>query len=258
MIRILTIAICITIIFGSFVKEQQAINNIECTYVEYKRPEIFYVTGTGSLSVEPTIASVNFAIEIQNELAEVALNTANKIQTQAFKSLQSVDTTNTGVKISTTQFQMFPHSEYDYPYNGNAQLKFQGYKVIINQKLETPNLKIVGKLIDAAINAGVTTINNVSFDIKPEQKSELKDQILQLAIKDATNKAEITLKALDMKIHSIKSISINQSYAPRPVYEDQALMKETLIGAAPTEIFAQEQNLQHSVTVGFIIVPIDQ
>lgn len=41
--------------------------------------------------------------------------------------------------------------------------------------METSNLKIVGKLIDAAINAGITNINNVSFDVKPEQKSELKD-----------------------------------------------------------------------------------
>lgn len=62
---------------------------------------------------------------------------------------------------------MFPTSEYDYTYE-NPVLKFKGYKVIISQKLETPNLKIIGKLIDAAINAGVTTINNVSFDVKPE------------------------------------------------------------------------------------------
>ena len=47
--------------------------------MEYRRPEVFYVTGTGSLSVEPTIVTVNFAIEIVNELAEFALNTANKI-----------------------------------------------------------------------------------------------------------------------------------------------------------------------------------
>ena len=29
-------------------------------------------------------------------------------------------------------------------------------------------MKIVGQLIDAAINAGVTNINSVSFDVKPE------------------------------------------------------------------------------------------
>lgn len=49
----------------------------KCSYVEYKRPDVFMVTGKGSLSVEPTIATVNFAIEIINELAEIALNTAN-------------------------------------------------------------------------------------------------------------------------------------------------------------------------------------
>ncbi|CAD8197519.1 unnamed protein product [Paramecium octaurelia] len=255
MIRILTLAICTTSILGSFIQNQQAINNIECTLVEYRRPDVFYSQGTGSLSVEPTIATVNFAIEIINELAEVALNTANQIQGKAFKSLQKVDTTNAGVKISTTQFQMFPHLEYDYT-NFNPQIKFKGYKVIISQKLETPNLKIVGQLIDAAINAGVTTIENVSFDIKLEQKSELKDQILQLAIQDATNKAEIALKGLDMKIHSIKSITIDQPQY-RPVYE---YANVTMIGsaAAPTEIYAQEQNLSHTVTIGFIIVPIDQ
>ncbi|CAD8086376.1 unnamed protein product [Paramecium primaurelia] len=259
MIRILTIAICITLIFGSFIKDQSAINNVECSEVEHRRPDVFYVTGTGSLSVEPTIVTVNFAIEILNEFAEIALNTANNIQATAFKSLQSVDTSNAGVKISTTQFQMYPHQEYDYTNNGNPELKFKGYKVIISQKLETSNLKIVGKLIDAAINAGITNINNVSFDVKPEQKSELKDQILQLAIKDATHKAEIALKSLDMKIHSIKSISIDQQYAPRPMYTKQSLAMNSMDGAAaPTEIYAQEQNLQHSITVGFIIVPNDQ
>ncbi|CAD8178576.1 unnamed protein product [Paramecium octaurelia] len=258
MIRILTIAVCITLIFGSFIKDQTAINNFECSEVEHRRPDVFYVTGTGSLSVEPTIVTVHFAIEILNQLAEQALNKANSIQATAFKSLQSVDTSNAGVKISTTQFQMFPHSEYEYP-NGNPELKFKGYKVVINQKLETSNLKIVGQLIDAAINAGVTTITSVSFDVKPEQKSELKDQILQLAIKDATHKAEIALKSLDMKINSIKSISIDQQYAPRANYMTKMAPMAAMDGAsAPTEIYAQEQNLSHSITVGFIIVPNDQ
>ncbi|CAK87174.1 unnamed protein product (macronuclear) [Paramecium tetraurelia] len=259
MIRILTIAVCITLIFGSFIKDQQiAINNFECSEVEHRRPDVFYVTGTGSLSVEPTIVTVHFAIEIQNQMAEQALNKANSIQATAFKSLQSVDTSNAGVKITTAQFQMFPHSEYEYT-NGNPELKFKGYKVIISQKLETSNLKIVGQLIDAAINAGVTTINSVSFDVKPEQKSELKDQILQLAVKDATHKAEIALKSLDMKIHSIKSISIDQQYAPRTSYMNKMAPMAAMDGAsAPTEIYAQEQNLSHSITVGFIIVPNDQ
>ncbi|CAD8107108.1 unnamed protein product [Paramecium sonneborni] len=259
MFRILTIAICITMIVGSFIKDQSTINNFECSDIEYRRPDVFQVTGTGSLSVEPTIATIHYAIEIQNELAELALNTANKIQATSFKSLQSVDTTNGGVKISTTQFQMFPHTEYDYSY-GKNEIIFKGYKVIISQKMETSNLNIVGQLIDAAINAGVTSIQSVQFDIKPEQKAELKDQILQLAIKDATHKAQIALKTLDMKIHSIKSISIDQSYAPRPSYQNKAMpMMDTMAyGSAPTEIYAQEQNLSHSITVGFIIVPIDQ
>ncbi|CAD8100610.1 unnamed protein product [Paramecium sonneborni] len=258
MIRILTIAICLSLIQGSFMIDQSAINNKECSYVEYRRPEVFQVTGTGSLSVEPTIATIHFGIEIQDQLAEVALNTANKIQATSLKQLQSIDTSNGGVKISTTQFQMFPHTEYDYSY-GKNELKFKGYKVVITQKMETPNLKIVGQLIDAAINSGVTSINSVYFDIRPEQKAELKDQILQLAIKDATQKAQIALKALDMKIHSIKSISIDQSYTPQRQSYNKAMSMDMMeSGSAPTEIYAQEQNLSHSITVGFIIIPIDQ
>lgn len=57
-----------------------------------------------------------------------------------------------------------------------------------NLLVETNNLQIVGKLIDAAVKQGVTSVYEVRFDITPEAKAELRDKLLEGAIKSAKHK----------------------------------------------------------------------
>lgn len=62
------------------------------------------------------------------------------------------------------------------------------------------------------VRAGVNTVNSITYDIENSAKNSLADQLTEVAIKNASKKAQLTLNELDMKIVSIKSVYPEQMY----------------------------------------------
>ncbi|KAM3133902.1 hypothetical protein pb186bvf_014017 [Paramecium bursaria] len=242
MYKIILIFVLSILAFGSFINPQ--IDTFDCEQLQFKRPDVFYVRGTASINAQPTIARIRLGIDIKDQSASEVLTKSQQITESSQKSLLGFQQSGTTIKITTTQFSLQPHVEYDW--NGNQQtIKFQGYRINNELEVSTENLQIVGSLIDAAVKAGVTSVVNVDFDIRDNERAQYKDKLLELAVADAQHKAKVALDKLNMKIVSVKSVSLDSYIQPQqPVYMKSMAMND-MAGSAPTEIFAQEKALQY-------------
>lgn len=64
----------------------------------------------------------------------------------------------------------------------------------------------MSRLIDVAIKNGVTSIDSVHFEIDPATKKENKDILIELAVKDAQQRAKRVLDTIGHQIVGIKFV----------------------------------------------------
>ncbi|CAD8196671.1 unnamed protein product [Paramecium pentaurelia] len=220
----------ISITYSQFLKPTQITQF--CGIQEYLLPDIYYVQGSASTIVEPTQAIITLNIEVKKFQAQETLSQLAIISDKAIKAIK--EQSSSDIKIQTNDFQIQPYTEFDYTVDP-AKLIFKGFKANNQLTIETLNINEVGKIIDIAVKNGVETVGGVSFDISKEQKRRIKDVLIEDAIEDARHTADVILKQMNMKIISVKSVALNDVYS----YDQMGI-------------------LQQSVTVGYIIGPIDQ
>jgi uncharacterized protein YggE len=63
-------------------------------------------------------------------------------------------------------------------------------------------------MIDAGIKAGMNRIDNITFDLDPDEKQKYQDELVVKALQNAEEKGARTVEALKMKIIGVKSLNI--------------------------------------------------
>ncbi|CAD8197050.1 unnamed protein product [Paramecium octaurelia] len=234
MITILSLSFLISITYSQFLRPTEDAKVVinSCGIQEYLLPYIYYVQGSASTIMEPTQATITLNIQVKNVQAQEALQQLADISDRAIKAIK--EQSSSDLKIQTNDYQIQPYTEYDFTVNP-ASLIFKGFKANSQLTIETLNISEVGKIIDIAVKNGVETVAGVSFDISKEQKRKIKDNLVEHAIEDASHTADVVLKEINMKIVSVKSVVLNEGYG-----------------------YDQGDILQQTVTVGYVIAPIDQ
>lgn len=152
--------------FGSFAGE-----------VEYEGKVT--VSGEGSISVFPDIATINVGVVIENENASVAQNENNQLMTKVIDEI-----TKLGIDkkdIVTSGFSVYSRKDY----NDKNQRSY--YVVSNNLNITVRNIDDLGKVIDAATSNGANNINGINFDYVNKDKAYR--EALKLAMNDAKDKA---------------------------------------------------------------------
>jgi uncharacterized protein len=204
-----------------------------------------WVSGQGTVTVIPDIATLNVGVSVQ--AAKVA-----DAQTQAAAAMAKVITalTSNGVDqkdISTQYYSINPLTRYD---NNTQQTTITGYQVsnMVNAKIRT--IDKVGAIIDAVTDAGgdATRINNISFSVdKPEQYYS---QARSLAMDNAKAKAQELARLAGVNLGQPFYINENTSSTPIPY----AISAPVAAGASPTTPISPGQtdinlNLQVAYTI---------
>ena len=149
----------------------------------------FTVTGTGECTLEPNVAILSLGVTTYHEILLEALTTnattvKNVIDTLKENGIAESD-------IQTDYFSLYP--QYDY----NAQFpQLTGFSVSHNLSIKQRDIEKAGELIDAAVTAGVTDINNLTYTSLDARDAY--DQALELALADAAHKAKIIATSLNL------------------------------------------------------------
>jgi hypothetical protein len=195
------------------------------------------VTGKGMEMIPTTLTQVQLGVEIQGK-------NASELQQQvASKSIAVVNLLRSRQveKLQTSGISLQP--SYDY---SNNERKFLGYIATNIVSFQIPTDKI-GNLLDEAVKAGATRIDNLSFTAASEAIATAQKQALRKATLDAQQQAEAVLKTLNLTAKETISIKIDEANLPQPqlIRSEQGNLK---LGDS-TPVIGSEQTVQAAVTL---------
>jgi uncharacterized protein YggE len=205
------------------------------------------ITSTGNSVIESIADQVsvyvgietleNTAEESKNENAEISDKVLNSLQSQGIKKEE----------IETSSYNIYPDYNYD---NGKQTLK--GYKTVNILKIKTKDFTKIGKIVDASINSGATTIQNINFELSQEKQNEIKIEAIAKASEDAKLKAQATVQGLGAKLGKVKSVEIQDyNYYPIPFFAAES--GGDVRKVVSTEILPDKLQVSANVNVVFEI-----
>jgi uncharacterized protein len=198
------------------------------------------VTGQCTEKIPATLADVQLGVEAQGKTAqEVQQEVARRSSAVvAFLKSRSVQ------KLQTTGINLSPR--YDY---NNGKQTLVGYQASNTVSFRVPTGQ-AGVIMDDAVKAGASRIDNVSFAASDQAVSEAQKLALQKAAKDAQDQAASVLSALGLSSKEIVSIQLNAANAPSPIpYPAAKMSLESRAGDQTTPVEGGEQSVQASVTL---------
>jgi hypothetical protein len=155
-------------------------------------------TGEASLSVAPDVAIVMISAEGRGKKTA----DAQKISADAMTSLQAALKTLALAPnaIRTTGYTLTP--EYDY-FNGTQS--FRDFLARNTIEVHVDDIKLLPSVIDTAGTTGATTVSGLRFDVK--ERARIERDLLQQAVKDAMNRAEVIAAGANRQLGSAMRIN---------------------------------------------------
>ncbi len=158
------------------------------------------VQGNWEISVPDDRAAITFTVAFTDK--DVAKVERETHQTYA-KLLKAIEVLKLKEqKLESTQYSLNPEYSWD-----KGKKIYLGHKASIGLNLTTSEIKRVGEAIVAAKRVGVDEIGSLSTFLSDEARNKLYLQGLELAMKDAIQKADLLLKAASAKRGKILQIA---------------------------------------------------
>jgi uncharacterized protein YggE len=203
---------------------------------QVSQPPFVIASGEATITAQPDQARINIGVVTQAQTAQAA-GSQNATQVQAvLAALNPIVGTNGDIK--TIGYSVSPN--YSYPQGQPAVLT--GYTVTNTVQVTTSDLSSVGKLIDAATQAGANNIQSLQFSLKDDQP--LRAQALRQAAAQAKTQADAI--AAGLGLHTVRVISAEEGSASTilPVARSGAAA-----GTPTTPVQAGAVEVQATVTV---------
>lgn len=196
------------------------------------------VTGRGVEMIPSTLAQVRLGVQIQGKTAEavqqdVARRSAAVVAYLKSRNVQKLETT--GITLSPI-----------YSYEQQVQ-RLTGYQATNTVSFQIGTQQ-AGALLDGAVKAGATQIDQVSFAATDGSIATAQKQALREATQDAQQQADVVLSALQLTRRDVIGIQVNGASTPPPMPLLQAKFATTS-GDATTPVIAGEQRVEASVTL---------
>lgn len=213
-----------------------------------EHPNVIISSATENMEVEPDMVTFSAAVATENKKAEKAIE-ENNIKAQTVQKVVNA-LLDKEDKIKTTRYTVKPVYKYNRISKKN---ELTGYRVSNRVQVETKQVDKVGKLIQAALNAGANDVDSLVFSVRDDDK--YRTQLLGKASTSARKKADVIAKALGVKIIGVKSVNFGGNrVVATPMYRGKSFAMEA-DAAAPQEVPVSpgEIEINVSVTVEFLI-----
>ena len=171
------------------------------------------VTGDGSVSVAPDMATVSLGVTTEADTAKAAMTANNEALTTVIERLKSA-----GVEardIQTSGLSLGPRFDYSVTSSSGSQA-INGYIASNMLTVRVQAIDTVGGVLDAVITDGANTLNGVTFGLKDSRAAT--DEARKTAITDARRKAELYAAEVGAKLGRVVSISEQNGFmSPMPM-----------------------------------------
>ncbi|MDJ0750826.1 MAG: SIMPL domain-containing protein [Woeseiaceae bacterium] len=209
-------------------------------------PALIVVTGQGSVTATPDMATVTVGVMTQAADAASAVAANNEAMSALHEALDDFgvaesDRRNRGFSVQPT----YDHRSSAISPDGMP--KIAGYRVSNQVTVSVRNLDRLGDLLGAVIGSGSNTINSLQFG--GSDAETLLDEARQLAVKNAIRRATLYAEAAGVEVGRIVSISEGGAAYPRP--EMYGRSDANLFSVSSVPISAGENEFTAIVNVVF-------
>lgn len=198
---------------------------------------LFSVSGEGSVSVKPDMATISLGIVVQSPSVTEGQKKANEKIDQTVIALKRLGLEEKDLK--TTAYNIYPN----YSYVGGKQ-SLSGYNVSIDMSVKVRNFDLLNQVIDAATRSGVNQLGAIVFEL--EKKDEALNQARAEAVKAAKEKAQKLAALAGLRLGKLINVSEGQDFERPPIY---ALDGAKGVGGAGGETRVQPGQTEIKVTV---------
>jgi uncharacterized protein YggE len=237
------VAIAAVIAFSPALAARQSVRADTTTAMP---PPSVSVTGTGKITIKPTIARISFGVLTHNDTANGAQTANDAIMARITAALKAA-----GIKeedIQTAAYSLQPRWVWD---KTNEKNILDGYDMNHGITVTVHAIKDAGKTVSLIADNGANTVSGISFDVDDATLEQTKLAALDLAMSSARKRADVVAKAAGKTILSVQTVVVNEnSYTPYPIYRnDMAMAKEA--AAAPVEAGSLDVLISVNVTYLF-------
>ncbi|MBX3031753.1 MAG: SIMPL domain-containing protein [Chloroflexi bacterium] len=180
-----------------------------------ENPHTLSVSGTGSVSVKPDLASVVVGVTVQRDKAGAAANDAANDMDAVVTAIKALGIAEDDIR--TTDISLDAVYDYDRrPY------RLVGYQARNMVAVTVRDIGQTGAVIDAATGAGATDVGSVTFRVADQDAAETAAR--EAAVRAARAKADTMVAAAGIEIVGIISMSETSAPIPYPVYYGREAM----------------------------------
>jgi uncharacterized protein YggE len=193
-------------------------------------------SGTATIYITPNQAMISLSVVTQAQTADAA-SSQNATQVSNVEA-QLMGLLGPNANIITISYVLSP--VYNYPQGGQPLLT--GYTATNTIQVTLTNLTLVGKVIDAAIQAGANQVTGLQFGLQNSDAAN--QQALQAAVAEAKGNATAMAAGLGMHIGTVQVLLQGTSGGVVPV-----VGVATAAGATTTPIQAGPLSISATVTL---------
>ena len=214
-------------------------------------PPTLTVTGSGLVERAPDRAVLTLAIVTNDDRAAVATSANNTAYAALHAKLIALGITEANLR--TVSYSVNFNQRPQQP-NPNFAQRY-GFVVTRQVSVTTDHTDAVGPLIDAAVAAGATDINGVSFVLRDERAAE--HDAFADAVADATAQAQTIAAAAHLRLGHIAGIVAGAVAPPlRAIGMVSVRSANASFQAAPTEIQPPSSlSVHEQVTIVYELLP---
>lgn len=191
---------------GLVVCAAAAVLSIGAACMAYAAEGEINVNGTGVVRADPDTADISLEISTDGKAAQAAQKENNRITAAVTKAMTDLNVKKDDIVTAYTS--VYPTYRYN---DETGKRTITGYHAETHLQVKTKDINNTGKYIDAALQAGATGTNGVSFSIADQSKYY--GQALQAAVKNAEKSAAAIAQAYGKPLGTVKNVSeISRNY----------------------------------------------
>ena len=212
------------------------------------------VSTSANTEVAPDVAEISFAVQTSDSKSMQKATQLNKEASDRVLSvLSSMLNSSNGDYIKTSDFSASPI----YSYSGSKR-NLDKYEVSNRVIVHTKSLDKVGSMIDKAIEAGATNVDNLNFSVSTYD-AQCND-LLGIATKKAQSRAGLLAKNLGTTLDGVRTFDVscnaNNYNSPRMYIANNMLASvadEAASGATSTTITGGVVKINANVNASFFV-----
>jgi uncharacterized protein YggE len=201
------------------------------------------VTGSARVTTTPDRFSFNVSVQTISPTVEEAVNENNAKVAAVIAALK-----NAGAKpeeIQTSNFSIYPQQDYSQQQQGRLP-RLLGYQVSNSITVTKKEIASAGKLLQAAIGAGVNQSSGLSFSVADPARG--RDEGLRAAFADARAKASLLAQAAGRTLGP--AIAITEGGAPTP--QPRPMMGRVMAAQVASEVPVESGSEELGFTVSVV------